>query len=206
MRHKNFFDIEHARAYLSGSFIRIRDRVAHVDTVNAGRSKGEYQLVFEYVGDRATPRVVNYPSPEVDFNPFPMGWYAKKRGKEGWQAFYLSRLPSRGWKVGLTPRVLNVQRLGVTSSRYQAVDPQDILWTQEFDKTVRGEYEPYEKVYSIISRSKTAEIPFSRRFCTRQGQLFYRFFDEPVGVPEKTGPVLLPDYQYLEEALREDLR
>ncbi|HKI62905.1 MAG TPA: hypothetical protein VKA31_11480 [Mariprofundaceae bacterium] len=206
MKSKSFYDLDHARAYLSNSMVLIRKRVAMIDNVAHGGEKGQFTLTFRYVSDPNTPRVINYPNPLVDFTPFPLGWYARKRPKQGFKAYYMSRRPTRGWKVGLTAHTLAFQRPGKPSGRYQPTDPDPLIWTREFDKMVAGEYESYIRAFRIVQRSKTSEVPFSRRFVVTVDGVFYRFLADPVANATADGPQLFDDYRYLAEALQEDMR
>lgn len=108
---KDFYNLDHAISYLSGTIIRYKEKPVYIREVY---QDDEIRInVSPVVGARMISAKLS--SKDVDINPFPLGFVntvrnASMRGHDFQTEVdvttSLSRTPARRWKVGLDSRSL----------------------------------------------------------------------------------------------------
>lgn len=203
MRNKKFFDLNQAHRYLSDCIIRLGEEPIRIIKIDPGVTTKNFILTYSPV----TKNEGNYiysDNAEIDMNPFPLGWLSVNE-KSGWRdSVVLSRTPLRDWKIGLNVKNLHIAT--VESWGYEVLPrAKDLLWSEQFLDTVKGNYLPLEKAIALSHKWNGKGIPFSRRFAVNGNNLHYYMYHEAIGEIKKDRPVLSENAFFLEEVLKEDL-
>ena len=207
----DFHSWEHASSYLSGSVIRYNDEPVMVDHVDE-----ENNLVFypiKTLGGNSRVRVTTTELDDrgINMKPVPLGMF-NFCNEDGYvlDSAYLSRVPNRGWKIGLTSHNMNTY---VVRSSYDNVIANyrnnNLIKSTSFFNTVMNIYPTYQGVLEEFetAMSRRRSIAFSRNFTiiAEDRKLMYRYFSNPVGVALDNGPRLEGTYDLLSEVLNEDM-
>ena len=195
MKNRDFVDEQHANSYLSGTIIRVGGIPIYVDQLSeGGRVEKKWRMNYHIIGDDEV-NILFLPNEKIDMNPVPLGMMNFEES-----VFYVSRIPTRGWKVGLAPSNVSFYPLGPAGNGGGAPP----LISKELRKCILGQYPDFTGALKKIRAGKNA-IAFSRRFAINGGSLLFKNGDKAVGVAERQGPILFDNFQYLEETLQEDL-
>ena len=195
MKSKTFFDHRHASAYLVNSVIRKGPTpILVTDVMEADEKNKKWRLNYIPIGSSANS-ILFLPSTEVNMNPVPLGMINAHK-----QVVFASRIPTRGWKVGLYEHNVYFRPLALD---WGETAP-ELLRSKYLRDTILGKYPDFDKVIKDIRAGHKMKA-FSRRFAVIGGSLMYKSIGNAVGVAERTGPVLFENFNYLTEVLQEDL-
>lgn len=199
MKHKTFYDLEHAKMYLSQSVIMIDKLPAFVIDVQQARN-GSYAIIYRRLDSNiyTNHAVIDIEDDKVDFTPCPLGFLVSNKSR------LVIRVPVRGWKVGLAGHNCGVSDLMTT--RVGVGVTEQFLTSSALGRTIAGEYYSFPEIKEELKRGGAA--PFSRRFCLvkrgSQYDVLYKSLPLPVGKIIENRPVLDKKYSYLQEVLKED--
>src|SRR5690554_3333134 len=114
---REFHDIDHATAYLVGSIIRVEGEPVYIMHVRGRKPNyviDYYPIKLHAIGGLNDPNAfksIKLSDESVDMEPIPLGFSWTNSvdilGYESNLTVYISRTPSRSWKIGLYGR--NVQ-------------------------------------------------------------------------------------------------
>lgn len=210
MKHKSFWNLDQANNYLNGCVVVVGKEPVYVTEVASGIDRGNRPtIVMRYI-ECANPsssrsRAIDVMDDAVDLNPVQLGMCEFFNGIE-YETYFLTRRPSRMWKVGLTRSNLIIHRPDLSMRQHTNDMSRHLLPSKELADTILNKYRSFEEVKTQLKKHRGV-LPFSQRFCLNaKGELFYRVIGEPVGDVDKTGIKLRKDYKYLDEALKEDLK
>ena len=214
MKTKIFFDQRQANNYLVGSVIRIRNAPCAIDEVGrpAGRRAGDYSVSYYDIGDTNQDRMLTSLLDEtVDMNPVPLGMATMLTESRGFVTAYLSRVPVRGWKVGLTIENLNQEIVGVAEGA-PAVPGiiSRVRRSETLAKTIRGDYKTVEEATKLMEASSQKfkylqVIGVARKWAIDSKQnIWYRSTKTPVGKIEGKVVSLFPKYIYLKQLVEKE--
>lgn len=131
------------------------------------------------------------PDTKLDVRPVPLGY-----ANTGAEALYLSRVPQRRYKQGLSEESLKV--LGRHAARR-------LLTSKPLAECILNKYPSYVAACKRVREDKrVSSVAFSRKFCVEKddtGLLFLRYRHEKVGWVNKYQPELGESHQYLAEEL-----
>ena len=196
MKHKEFYDHHHAHMYLNNCIIRKAGTPIMIDDVQAADRAGKkWRLDYHELGTHER-NVLFLPNRAIDMNPVPLGML---NGEED-GVWYMSRVPSRKWKVGLYSGNLHHYNHS-NPGLYRGPDIQG----QAMRDCIVGKYPDYDAVMRRIRAGKKKRLAFSRRFAVDQGNLLFKTTQAPVGIAERGEPLLFDQFNYLKEVLEEDL-
>lgn len=204
MRTKEFYDLDHAQRYITQSVIRIKGKPAYVATAapaDNGFILGYYDMPMN--GTRDTVNYTIHKRDEVDMNPFPLGMLAVSKKDKIKGSYYLSRIPVRAWKIGLTES--NLRFDAVCEKRMPEMDPRTLLYSHSFVDTVAGKYPELDEALKL-SFDRKLPIAFSRRFAVNCEKLLYKTFQVPVGEIRDRHPHLFDNFKHLTQVLDEDFK
>lgn len=210
---REFHNIDHAYAYLVGSIIRVDGEPVYIMNVRGRKPSYTieyYPIKLHAIGGLADPNAfksIKLSDESVDMEPMPLGFswtnLVDITGYETNLTVYISRTPSRNWKIGLYGR--NVQ---IVKALSRNGDNLRRLWipSKMLHDTVVGNYPKLDEALDHV-RDRQGVVPFSRRFAVCGNALIYKTFLEPVGrVDEKTCEVELEErFSFLKEVLAEDM-
>lgn len=203
MRTKKFFDLNHARAYLQHTIIRVAGQPVYV--MDVSQPRGDDLLLHYSLANNAGGRVkavkVNHES--VDMNPVPLGMTRYFNGVT-WYTFYISRYPARRWKIGLSRD--NIGVTDPTGEELQRDYVQDLLPSPTLAETIMRKYLSLNEAKDELRKAKGC-LPISWRFCfDHTGNLYYKMLCVPVGKVETNAVTLKDEFMYLREVMQEDIR
>ncbi len=197
MKHKDFYDQAHARAYLHGCVIRKAEAPILIQNLQkADRMGKKWRVDYNELGDMES-NILFLPNRAIDMNPVPLGML---NGEED-GVWFVSRQATRKWKVGLYQGNMHSYGHGLSADFYRGPN----INSSELNSCIRGLYPDYTAVMCRIRAGKKKTLAFSRRFCVDQGSLLFKALREPVGIAERVEPVLFDQFAYLKEVLEEDL-
>jgi hypothetical protein len=201
----DFYDLNHARSYLSQSIIRVSTRPVYVTNVD----KDSYRniLIYHNLTKKRSKSAVNLASSEIDLSPVPLGMYNFRYDDKDREAAFLSRYPARGWKVGLTSnniKISPVRRSG--DNIFSRSNTNALLISEDMERCILGDLPDYDLARNFLKGSRYRSVAFSRNFAIRSGyELIYKSNEIPVGEAQKDVPVLYDDFFFLKEQLQEEL-
>lgn len=201
MRHRPFYDLNQAANYLGDSYIRYGNYPIRILAVAPGRDNN-YTLSYVRSGHKEGPKYTLSDHPDVDMEPMPLGLLSNYRGDMK-DTLMMWRIPSRAWKVGLTVRNFTFSSVNDECGSYST---SAILNSKEIGLTVQGDYPEYKEAVKLLIKSEKRSIAISRRFSLTRKELFYKALREPIGAIGDRSPELHEKFQWLEQALREDLQ
>lgn len=199
MKHKKFYDSDHAHRYLSGSVIRIGGEGAYINNVFTNR--GKIKLSFYLIKDITKESTCSIEDEDVDLNPVPLGFVNYSAFNSLHLAVKAVRIPARDWKIGLTTRNLNID--------VGAIPKRTILISTGMHKTIVNEYPSVAEAIDRVQKGgKQVSVAFSRKFSINQhSELIYIQLDTPVGEIYKQKEIMLyPNFEYLTQLLEKDLK
>ncbi len=206
MKDKKFFDERHARTYLIGSIIRLKNEpimVTDLQSVEERKRDKEFKLIYSDLGSLYN-KIVFLPNVRIDMNPVPLGMMDTDE-----ETFYVQRNPSRGWKIGLCSENISYHKIeGKKMGNIRTPRGHDRglrLSTLSLYNCIMGKYPSYTKALKSIIEGDRHSIAFSRKFAIHRGGLVYKSIDDTVGICERDKPILFDHFQYLNEVLTEDL-
>src|SRR6266404_8982006 len=103
MRTREFFNRDQADNYLINSIIRFNERPVMITEVSGGGGKKGFVLRGRYCDPNAADSTSFYHKDlAVNMEPIPLGFLVLDH--KSWLPYtaYISRLPVRAWKIGLT--------------------------------------------------------------------------------------------------------
>jgi hypothetical protein len=206
---REFYDVGQAQSYLTGSVIRLNGEpvyVCDIGSLSTGGWNNNFYLYYNNVGNDNGQGKVEYQDTKVDVSPLPLGlvnWPGSKRGDYPGSILWTSRIPRRGWKVGLSTSSLF---LGGDPAVYRYIEKGHLIMSSPFRQTVVRNYPSFEKIAEKKWKEGVHRIAFSHRFyLTHQGNVGYKNFPSAIGEWNAKGIVLDDAHQYLQEVLDEDL-
>ena len=206
MYQRQFYDLHHARQYLSSSVVRIGNDPIIVQNVDGRRN----DLVLYYcdmgIRNNEGLKAVRCKETAINYNPVELGYinFTEWDRKGACIGF---RIPRRMWKVGLHTGNFQVDR----AYDRQSIPDNTVLFNSSFLKnTIQNKYPSLNKVMKSLTEAGCNSKAFSRHFCVRQtGDLLCCYWREtPIGkVNLDNGSIKLNDeYLFLSELLQKDLK
>lgn len=192
---KQFHDLQHAKSYLQHSIIRYRKNPVYVANIGPGKEDKDFLLTYHElkdVRDGLRPKLGNFPDNVFDFTPVPLGMLNLGHGS----VLYISRMPIRQWKIGLTTHNSTATNVLVGD---EIMDYPRWLYTSKMRDMIRGKY---PKLKEVLDGPGAA---FSRRFAIRDRTLYYQTRGAVGGLDGRQQPILNDKFFFLKEALMEDL-
>lgn len=202
MKTKKFFDLNHAKRYLTHNLIRVAGQPIYVMDLSekAGNIIMHYTLANNPQGKMKNIPVLN---DDVDMNPVKLGMTRLFNGVT-WMTFYISRYPSRTWSIGLSR-----ENMALQDPRGEGIDhnyTDEILPSPTLAETILGKFLPLDEAKEQLRKAKGC-LPLSRRFCfDHTGDLFFKMLGVPVGRVETAGVTLKDEFAYLKEVMQEDIK
>lgn len=178
---------------LLNSVVRVGKTPVYV--IDAGAQEIRYKSLTS-----GRENTINLKSPRLDLSPIPLG-YVNYRG----EIYYLSRMPVRKYKQGLSSESLNMNGRNGRAK--------DVLRSKALAKCVLGQYPSQQEAIQRIKDGEIMGLAFSRQFaiCENGGfggggenaELSLRFRGKAVGkITRKHDELqLLPSFIYLQEKL-----
>jgi len=204
MKNRDFNDPGQAQNYLNGCIITVGNEPVFIHSV---RGEGR-NLALDYGAlDSPNARVSRVMAKDktVDMNPVKLGMCCYFDSST-YRTFYVARYPARVWRVGLSRDNISISHI---LGKGEAGDWFDKIFTSpSLANCIRGKYDKLPKIMEAFENYRGV-IPFSRRFAvSHNGLLIYKTLPEKVGsFSLSTGKAKLDEnYQYLEEALQEDVQ
>lgn len=203
MKRKQFFDTVQADAYLSNSVIRLGEDPIFVHRVY-DENKGPILHYWDLgsVGGHHNMKKIPLSDQDLNMNPVKLGMLAT--GKESKATIYCSRSPRRAWKIGLSSGSLNLDNVSNDLKRQVRFGKSNVLYSESFANTIKGKYLDFKSAMKL-SKNEGIPVSFSRNFAVWGNELYYRYLGQPVGVNEKTFPILEEGFDWLVETLQRDL-
>lgn len=202
MRNRDFNDSAQAQSYMSRCIIRVNEEPAFVHQV--GGTSTKLTLSYSPVDKIDTgANTILMKDKAVDMNPVPLGmcsYFDTKR----YIALFLSRVPARMWRVGLSMDNICVQHI---LGRENGTDYREkLFYSGSMVNCIKGKYLGQAEIGAAF-KNYIGSIPFSRRFAiTSAGSLAYKTIPVAVGTwAIKKGPKLDDEFKFLQEALDEDI-
>ncbi len=203
MKHKKFYNLEHANRYLTNSVIMINNKPAYIMDVVAGVPRKNFVMNFIYVEDyikgKNSRDKAFTDQAEVDMNPVPLGLVPNVG-----VTYAIYRNPARRWKVGLSSE--NIDAMGLIDPP-KAFNYGNLLLSKDLVETIKGNYPTFNVAVDKAEEDSRRLIAFSRNFAIGQGdKLFHRHYPRVnVGVIKQRKPVLKDEAFFLAEVLKEDM-
>ena len=174
----------YARQALANSLIRVGESPVWVGAFN------EWSTTFYYPmnGKTAVIRDIREVK-KLNIEPVPLGYVNNVKTTS-----FLSRMPKRRWKQGLSPAVLS---LNVSEF---------FLQSKALGNCILNRYPSFDKAYELIKEEKKLSCAFNREWALRVGVLDpdIMFRGTSVGIYTELGGVSLkPKYEYLTESFEE---
>jgi hypothetical protein len=201
---KQFYDRNHAAAYLSNTLIRYDGKpMVLADLVGEDDGGMRYWLrdQTDVGGDAGV--WTNDDDPLLDMSPLPSGFMTRQFGDVTTRCCAIKRFPSRQWKVGTS----------LNAVQFYDVDTGMALGKHYGDLVSHGLMQLLNKTYlsfdAVVERysSSRVSLPFSRMFAVSPaGQLRHLLIELPIGEVEDGQVVLFDNFAYMQEALQEDIR
>lgn len=209
MKTKDFFDVGQASQYLRASVIRVDNKPVYVmDVVMSDGRKIDNPLLLQYTpleDINEDVRTLPLKDERVDMNPVPLG-FLNYLNEDGYTSYYISRFPSRKWKIGLSKENISVMMPGgYEADRYIV---QKVFPTKLMVNTIIGKYPSVKQIITGFKRHRGSRA-FSRRFTiTDQLTVYYKTLEKPVGQVDsgKSTIKLFDEFFYLREVLKEDVQ
>lgn len=203
MKNKNFFDLDHAHRYLTDSIIRYDGEPIYVE--NLTRDRGEIICFFRRLRNWQAIRENKLASNKFDMTPIPLGLVNFEEFGLAATTIKVSRVPRRGWKIGLNGNNVNFEALHDDAAvpRYRT-----LMHSTFLRDTVVNNFPSFNRVKSKVMGKFPDCMAFSRRFALDgHGRLFHMFEDKHVGSLNANGqPILSEKHEFLIQTLTEDLR
>lgn len=202
MRTKEFYDHNHAERYLTSSIIRIKDKPIWISSTQV--ADDGFVLKYKHLPLENSNRGYQYTlhsRSHVDMNPVSLGMLAIHKEDKLVGSLYVSRIPLRAWKIGLTEG--NVSMQPTCDKLFPQYSVRDLFYSKAFVNTVLGKY-PSIKEAIKLSFDRQLPIAFTRRFAVDGGKLLYKALGCPVGWIKDNEPYLSENFQHLSQVLKED--
>lgn len=209
MRTKDFFDVGQASQNLRASIIRIADKPVYVmDVVASEPRKINSPLLIQYsplANINEDVETIPLKDIKVDMNPVKLG-FCNYLHDEGYASYYVSRYPTRKWKIGLSRENISVMMPGGYEADKYVIGK--LFPTKLLAATINNRYPSVKEIIKGFNRYSGTRA-FSRRFTiTSELRVYYKTTEQSVGiVKQDKGTIsLFDDFFYLKEVLKEDLQ
>ena len=217
MKKKDFFDLNHAQNYLTGSLILLDGKPIIIEDVE--RREARFQIIYcelfskietqkYYIGENfiRTNKKEWLDNQSIDFNPVPLGFVNLLDEKNLYSCIYVARYPSIGYKIGLSEA--NIFRVPLIKDHIFSNNISDrlILRSCFIRDTIMGRFPSFRKAKKVVKESYTNQIAFSRKFAIFGDRLFYKGIEDNVGSFINRRVVLKDDFKFLVQVLEEDTR
>ena len=193
----DFYDVHHASNYLTESIIRVAGHPVYVMEVGGRPYRLSYVPTDDMYNTR-TSKTIMLDDEDVDLEPIPLGLCNYRSCSA-----YLTRIPRRAWKVGLTTRALHI-----TWIRDNPGLGTDILWSENFVQMVKGRY-PVLDTTKLLGSGQPS-FAFDRHFTVVKERNAFKVYykwrnDECIGEYsiDRRSIVLKEKFCYLRESLQE---
>lgn len=204
----DFDSPQHASGYLSGSVVRYQGQPTNIVDVVEG-DEGQYTTHHRLLVNQGRGRnnINDLMDGKFNLHPVPLGMMnIRGDNKQIAEAVYMTRVPERRWKVGLTQngtRIIPVRY--EEDNMFWRMDRQWFL-SMDMHDCIVGEYPSFDNAIRMLKRSRRRSVAFSRNFAlVAEGKkLMYRANHEPVGDVQADHPSLFPKYEWLYELIMED--
>ena len=206
MKKKEFFDKAMAQRYLKHSVVRVDGGAVYILDVSRSANRRGFDIVYQDIASGRHGKVdVN--SLRVDLNPIPVGMM-----QYNGNTVYLVRMPVRRWKIGLSAnncQAWNTYPGNIEKKLYVGANITHLITSSSFAKAAQKDYDDVRVARGNSTRYTS--VPFSQRFAVRStGAIVYKNFNDTVGEvmegDEGWVGVLKPRYEFLTQALNEDLK
>ena len=202
MKTKEFFNHDHASAYLNGSLVRYQGEVCFVDGVGGSKKAGFKINLAELVSGSLKFSDVLLTDDRLDLNSPPLGFVNISGSKGISFVVRAMRVPSRTWKIGLTASTLFVDVLDREVDKPVA-GSSGLFHHTSLKKTIVGDFPSFDESRLFVAKNLNSSMAFSRRFALKSnGNLYHIFHPSPVGTFKASGEVeFLPTFKFLKESL-----
>lgn len=203
MKQKRFFDVDHADRYLSSSVIRVGGDPVFVNRVlvsGSGNQPTLYYWNLGAVGGSAKLKQLALYHADVDLNPVPLGMLSQDGDINA--ACYITRVPRRAWKIGLTTTSLNCGQVSSKAEEYIRFGKSGVLYSNALKNTINNQY-PSIKQAAIMSKDLSLPIAFSRKFAIWMDRIYYKDLGYAVGEKVADSIVLKDEFHWLKEMVEE---
>ena len=209
MKYDGFYDVKQTERYLNGCVIRVKDVPIFVTTVYSDvnrAGKPITNLRYIELGDMNTPKTISMRSKRLNLSPVSLGYVNFREGKTGINCAAVSRIPSRMWKIGLDGDNMHIAPpIGKDKSN---LSKSHLLISEALKDTIMGHYLPYAATLRFLDTASLYScMSFGRQFGIQKHEetysLIYYKNKTAVGVALPEGPVLLPEYHFLQQKLQE---
>lgn len=185
-------DYDYANSRLSGSIVEFNSAPVYIFGVG-----DEGSVEYRYLGQNNIRRY-HSPLKEFDLTPLKLGYI----NQEARRSFYITRLPSRSWKQGLTMNHLV----------YGTAEPFRVnMDDRSFVNMLRGVYPSLHTCLELMVNQEAISLAFSKNFAFspfKQGQCKLLYKEKIVGdfnLGEHHLPILDAKHQFLRETLEGEL-
>ena len=201
MKTKEFFNLDHASAYLNGSLVRYNGEICFVDGVGGSKRSGFSVNLADLISGSHRFSDISVKADGLDMNSPPLGFVNVPLSK-GNAVVRAMRIPSRTWKIGLTVGTLFVDVLDRDIDKPVAAST-SLFHHDSLRRTILGNFPSFTDSINHVAMNVNTSMAFSRRFAVRtNGSLYHIFHGSPVGTFKANGSVeLLPTFKFLKESL-----
>ena len=153
---------------------------------------GGYQISYNFL-DSKKNSMTSVSNPKLNFEPVALG-YLNRNGT----AYYVSRTPSRAWKIGLH---FDNMRIEEPSGKMFNGFPPALI------KTIKGKYPKFDVAFNSVEEGLMKHCAFSRKFAIGpkndddKTTLWYKGRDIVGTINEDKGYELLDNFFFLREEL-----
>lgn len=194
---KKFYDGHQAAMYLQDSVVRRGERGIYIIQVDMRDNGDKFKFYYKYLDEEGT-NISFWPDRAVNLYPVSLGMMNAVDGRSTVMSY---RIPRRAWKIGLSKHNFFAQNIdpdGPGSRR-------NWFAGESMAKTIIGDYPTFRRAWEISARGDVCA--FSRRFAVKEDKLYYKHLGH-VGAMRGSIhlPSLLPQFEFLQEVLEEDVR
>lgn len=179
---------QYAGTRLRESIVRFKGEPVFVLQVGAKGGKVAFQTLAR-AEDHELAGIGECTLQDLDINPVPLGYV-----NEAKFAYYVSRCPVReDWRQGLRKNTMRTIPGGINVN------------FKFLRQTILGKYPNLKDALKLVNDRERESVAFSRSFAISRGGILHHKGQWQVGEIDERGYTLLPKFQWVEEALNEEL-
>lgn len=204
MKHRTFYNKEHAQRYLIHSIIMLGDMPVRVVGVTSGKAQKNFNLEWESLDKKESGWVFS-DYEDINMQPVPLGMQAHEEDSKQAVPYYISRTPARAWKIGLSEDNIKQSYIVNDASKYgKGIRFGDMLYSPSLANTIMGKYPTLSEAVDLATKVNGIKA-FSRQFAVSgEGDLYFKTYGVPVGKLDKNKkPVLNEQAFFLKELLEQ---
>lgn len=202
MKKKEFFDGSQAASYLGRTLVLHNDRPMWIHDIYRPDGQDKLHAYCVPIGTKEERKETSIPldDPGWDFTPPSLGLLSIDESVMEMGTVYVSRVPSRMWKIGLTPANMTYETPDVL--RKMKWTKGSIISSAALANTIKNIFPTIDKAVWLADKGKSIAA-FSRNFAVSEGKLFFNSMGVPVGSVNKDKPELFDNFFFLREQLAE---